>query len=75
MDGKRWVVMGMLAALLLAAGPAMGTALAQESDESEMIATVAAPGHLCDSDGWCYPLDGKGFILPSDGGLPTAEGD
>ena len=45
---RRWLVGGMLAALLLASGPAMKTALAEDEELGIDVGSLSEPGYLCD---------------------------
>jgi hypothetical protein len=52
---RRLVVGGMLAALLIATGPAVGMALAQEVDDEDIgLGSLSMEGYVCYSDGICF---------------------
>jgi hypothetical protein len=43
----------MLAALLLATGPAVGTVLAQDDEEEIGLDSLSEPGYVCSADWTC----------------------
>jgi hypothetical protein len=51
--GRRWLVGGMLAALVLATGPAVRMALAQDDELEIGLGSLSEPGYVCYADWIC----------------------